>query len=490
MLPTGGYNPKLDTNFINGAQAPPIDGKYLDNYCPSTGKIYSKIPRSNHKDVDAAVSAAKAAYPAWAKTPAEDRAKFLYKIADLIEERLAEFAFAESYDQGKTVGLATNVDIPRAISNFRYYAGHILHSEEMATHQQGPGVLNYTNRKPYGVVGLISPWTLPLYLATWKIAPAIVFGNTCVIKPSEMSPATAQMLGDIFIKAKLPPGVVNIVHGLGAECGQPLVEHRDIPIISFTGGTSTGVHLSKTAAPAMKKLSLELGGKNANIIFEDSDINETVDATLRSSFANQGEICLCGSRILVQRSIYDRWLCAFVAKTRNLYIGAPTDPKSFMGALISKQHLEKVRGYIEIAKKEGGVVETGGDTPTTLPRGNEGGYFLRPTIITGLDPSARCCQEEIFGPVVTVIPFDTEEEAIKIANGVSYGLAASIWTKDGRRANRVALALDTGYVWINCWLIRDLRCPFGGTKASGLGREGGKYAEDFYTDVKTICSKL
>ena len=484
------YRSKFDTNYIDGEQVPPVSGVYLDNYCPSTGKVYSKIPSSDKRDVDAAVGAAKAAFPSWSATPAEDRAKYLFKIADLIEARLSEFAEAESLDQGKTVGTAMMVDIPRAVANFRYYAGHILHSEEMATHQQGPGVLNFTNRKPYGVIGLISPWNLPLYLATWKIAPAIAFGNTCVLKPSELSPATAHMLGDIFTKAKLPKGVVNIVHGLGKNCGQALVEHQDIKVISFTGGTSTGLHLAQTTAPFMKKLSLELGGKNANIIFEDADIEETVDATVRSSFANQGEICLCGSRILVQRRIYNAWLNAFVTKTRSLYIGAPSDPRSFMGALVSKQHLEKVLGYIELAKKEGGRIETGGDVPTTIPKANAGGYFLRPTIITELNPTARCCQEEIFGPVVTVMPFDTEEEAIQIANGVTYGLSASIWTKDGRRANRVALALDTGYVWINCWLIRDLRCPFGGTKASGLGREGGKYAEDFYTDVKTICSKL
>ena len=476
-------------NYIGGRFADAVDGSTLDKIQPSTGQVYATLPDSKGEDVDRAVQAAKTAFPGWSATPEEARAKVLNRIADLLEQRLEAFAVAESTDQGKTVATARTVDIPRAIHNFRYYAGFILHREEMSTVLDSARVVNWTARKPFGVVGLISPWNLPLYLATWKIAPAIAFGNTCVLKPSELTPMTVYMLCSVFADAGLPAGVVNVVHGLGDRVGQPLVEHRHVPIISFTGGTVTGKRIAVAAAPKLKKLSLELGGKNANIIFADCDLDDCVSTTLRTSFANQGEICLCGSRILVQSSIYDTFMSKFVAAAKALRTGDPQDPQSFMGALISKQHLEKVRGYIEVARQEGGTVLLGGDAPSSLPSHCQNGYFLNPTIITGLGPNSRCNQEEIFGPVVTVIPFESEQEAIEIANGTAYGLSASIWTRDVARANRVSLALDTGYVWINCWLVRDLRCPFGGVKSSGLGREGGKFALDFYTEVKTVSSK-
>lgn len=476
-------------NFINGEFVDALDGTWLDNYCPATGAVFAHIANSKAADVDRAVSAAAAAFPAWSKTPTEQRSKLLYRVADILESRLDEFAAAESQDQGKTVATARTVDIPRAISNFRYYAGHVLHTEEMATVLEGARAINFSVRKPYGVAGLISPWNLPLYLATWKIAPAIAMGNTCVIKPSELSPLTATMLGEVLNAAGIPPGVVNIVHGLGPNAGQAIIEHPKIPIISFTGGTVTGKRIAATAAPLMKKLSLELGGKNANIVFKDCDLDECIATTVRSSFANQGEICLCGSRILVERPIYDEFVRRLIEATQKFKAGDPSEPSSHMGALISADHLKKVLSYIDIAVKEGGKVECGGKRPDGLPDRCKDGYFLEPTIITGLSPAARCNTEEIFGPVVTIGAFDTEDEAVAIANSVEYGLSATVWCNDTRRANRVALELDTGYVWINCWLVRDLRMPFGGTKMSGIGREGGKYAMDFYTEVKTICSK-
>lgn len=478
-------------NFIDGQFVKALGGKWLEKHEPATGKVYATVCRSDAADVDAAVKAAQRAFPSWSETSTDERFRWLMRIADVIEARLDAFAAAESQDQGKTVTTARTVDIPRSIENFRFYAQYITQMEGMAL--ESKGAVHYTLRKPIGVVALISPWNLPLYLATWKIAPAIAFGNTCVIKPSELTPRTITMLAEVLKEVKLPAGVVNIVHGLGPECGQPLVEHPEVPAISFTGGTITGKKLAATAAPLLKKVSLELGGKNANIIFGDVEpakMQECIQTTLRSSFANQGEICLCGSRILIQRSIWDIFVPAFVAAVKALHIGDPRDPKSFMGALISEAHTRKVESYIKLAQEEGGVVLAGGSRPAGLPDRCRDGYFVAPTVISNVAPKARVNQEEIFGPVVTLIPFETEEEAVAIANGTQYGLAASVWTGSVSRANRVSAALDVGYVWINCWLLRDLRMPFGGVKASGIGREGGKFAMDFYTEVKSVCSKL
>jgi aminomuconate-semialdehyde/2-hydroxymuconate-6-semialdehyde dehydrogenase len=475
-------------NYINGVFVPAIDGEVLDNVEPATGRVYAHVPRSKQADVHAAVESAERAFPTWASTPADVRASYLFRIADILEARLEAFAQAESKDQGKTVTTARTVDIPRSVENFRFYASFITQLEDMSV--ESKQCVHYALRKAIGVVGLVSPWNLPLYLATWKVAPAIAFGNTCIIKPSEMTPMTMFMLCSIFDEAKLPPGVVNVVHGLGQECGQAIAEHPRIPAISFTGGTITGKRLASTTAPLLKKLSLELGGKNANIVFADCDLDDCVATSVRSSFTNQGEICLCGSRILVERSIFPQFLEKFVAVTKTFKAGDPQDASSNMGALISKAHFDKVASYVALAKKEGGTIVTGGQRPSGLPNRCSDGFFLEPTIITGLSSVARCNQEEIFGPVVTVMPFDTEEEAVRIANGTVYGLSASVWTNNARRANRVSQKLDAGYVWVNCWLIRDLRMPFGGVKASGIGREGGKFAMDFYTEVKSVCSKL
>jgi len=464
-------------NFIDGAFVPPAGGAYFDDIEPATAQPIAEIPDSDRADVDAAVAAAKRAFPSWSRTPAEQRSRLLLKIADLIEQNLEELAQLESRDNGKPVSLARMLDIPRAVANFRFFATAILHHASEA-HVTDAAALNYTLRQPLGVAGLISPWNLPLYLLSWKIAPAIASGNTCVAKPSEMTPLTANRLAELSLEAGLPPGVMNIVHGYGPKAGAALVEHRDVPMISFTGGTVTGAKVAAAAAPMFKKLSLELGGKNPTIVFGDADFDEAIRTSLRSAFWNQGEICLCGSRMFVEQSIHDRFIDAFVAKTKELRIGDD------IGALISEAHMQKVLGYIELAKEEGGTIVTGGK------RVDREGYFVEPTVITGLGCDRRVLQEEIFGPVVTITPFDNEEEALEFANSTRYGLSASVWTRDLQRAHRVAAAIDSGTVWVNCWLLRDLRVPFGGMKDSGVGREGGFESLNFFTEAKNVCVKL
>lgn len=475
-------------NFINGEYREPVEGKYLPNYNPATGRVYSELPDSGDIDVAQAVVAAKKAFKKWSETSAQERAGYLYKIADGIEKRLELFALAESRDQGKTLKLARDVEIPRAVHNFRFFAGAILHAKEIST--TGPtGALNYTLRQPMGVAGLISPWNLPLYLLTWKIAPAIAVGNTCVAKPSEVTPMTASLLGEVLNEAGLPPGVVNIVFGLGEKAGATLVEHPAVPLISFTGGTATGEIIQKLAAPHFKKLSLELGGKNPNIIFDDADMKKCLPTTIRSSFQNQGEICLCGSRIFVQEGIYKDFLEKFVQETEKLVVGDPGDEKTFMGPLVSQEHLDKVLTCVEKAKKDGGKILTGGQR-IRLEGELKDGYFMRPTVIADLDRCSEINQEEIFGPVVTVLPFKYMHEVADWANTVRYGLSASVWTTNLSRAHKIAQKLEVGTVWINTWLNRDLRVPFGGQKASGNGREGGEYSLDFYTEQKTVCIEL
>ena len=468
-------------NFINGEYVEPKAGKYLENINPSTGKVHSLIPDSQKEDMEYAIQCAKNAFPKWSQTSTKERANLIYKLADLIEKNLDRLALAESIDTGKPLVNAKLVDIPRSALNFRFYAGAVLHHENMSTEIDGEAI-NYSVSQPIGVCGLISPWNLPLYLLSWKIAPAIAVGNTCVCKPSEMTPTTAYLLGELCNEAGIPPGVVNIVFGYGATAGSALVSHKDVPLISFTGGTETGEKISMLAAPQHKKVSLELGGKNPNIIFADSNIEEAVNTSVASSFSNQGEICLCGSRILVEDSIFDEFVTKFIDASKKFIVGDPLSPTSRMGSLISLQHLQKVKGYIEIAKQEGGNVVFGGDSPK-MDEPFTNGYWLNPTIITGLTPNCKAVQDEIFGPVVTILRFKNEEEAIEIANGVKYGLSASIWTENVKRANRVALKLQTGYVWVNCWMMRDLRVPFGGWKHSGVGREGGKFALEFYTEI-------
>jgi aminomuconate-semialdehyde/2-hydroxymuconate-6-semialdehyde dehydrogenase len=474
-------------NYIDGKLQKPLADKWLDNYEPATGKVYSQIPDSDQNDVEQAVIAAKTAFPAWSQTPLEERMQLLMHIADGIEKRMDEFVAAESKDNGKPLKLARAVDIPRAVSNFRFYASALQHFASESHQMPGVGV-NYTLRQPIGVVGCISPWNLPIYLFTWKIAPALATGNCVVAKPSEITPYTAYLLSQVCIDAGLPAGVLNIIHGLGGKVGQSIVEHPEIKAISFTGGTETGKRLAATAAPMFKKLSLELGGKNPTIVFADCDFEETVKQVVTSSFSNQGEICLCGSRLFIERSIYDKFKTAFVERVKSLRVGDPNEDTSNLGAIVSIQHKQKIESYIQLAKEEGGTILTGGNEVSVGGRCVEG-YFLEPTVIEGLDYLCRTNQEEIFGPVVTLTPFDTEGEVLTMANSVKYGLASSVWTNDLKRAHRIAEKIEAGIVWINCWLLRDLRTPFGGVKASGVGREGGWEAMRFFTEAKNVCIK-
>jgi aminomuconate-semialdehyde/2-hydroxymuconate-6-semialdehyde dehydrogenase len=475
-------------NYINGQYINPNQGNYIDNYEPATGKVYSLIPDSDETDVQLAVEAAEKAFPIWSKMSIEQRSAILVKVSEGIQNRMDEFVQAESKDNGKPVSLAAHVDIPRAISNFHFFATGILHFAAEAHSMEGEGI-NYTTRKPIGVVGCISPWNLPLYLFTWKIAPALAAGNCVIAKPSEVTPYTAYLLGKVLSEAGMPEGVLNIIHGLGNKVGDAIVKHPKIKAISFTGGTKTGEYIARTAAPMFKKLSLELGGKNPNIIFDDCDFDEMLTTTVRSSFANQGQICLCGSRIFVQRGIYDKFKTAFVERVEKLTVSHPTDPKAKMGALVSKPHLEKVISYIELAKQEGGKVIAGGNQVHLEAPYNEG-YFLQATVIEGLDFKCRTNQEEIFGPVVTLTPFDMEEEVLEMANSTQYGLSATLWTSDLKRAHRMADQIEAGIVWINAWLVRDLRTPFGGVKSSGVGREGGWEALRFFTEPKNVFVKF
>jgi aminomuconate-semialdehyde/2-hydroxymuconate-6-semialdehyde dehydrogenase len=470
-------------NFINGEFVPPHSGAYFDDINPATAEVIAAIPDSDERDVDDAVRAAKAAFPAWSRRTAAERSDLLLKLAYLIEKNLDVLARIESIDNGKTISLAKRLDIPRAVANFRFFATAILHQSSDA-HVMDAAALNYTLRQPLGVVGLISPWNLPLYLLSWKIAPAIAAGNTCVAKPSELTPLTANRLAELSIEAGIPPGVINIVHGYGNKAGRALTCHDDVAAISFTGGTVTGAAVAANAAPRFKKLSLELGGKNPNLIFADADLDDAIATSIRSSFWNQGEICLCGSRIFVERSIHDEFVSRFVDATKKLCIGDPLDESIDVGALISEPHLQKVMGYIDLAAKEGGTIVAGGF------RLERPGYFVEPTIITGLGCDCRVLQEEIFGPVVTVTPFDSEADAIAFANSTRYGLSATVWTRDLSRAHRVAANLDAGTIWINCWLLRDLRVPFGGMKESGVGREGGFESLNFFTEAKNVCVKI
>ena len=475
-------------NYIGGKLAEPSSGKFLDNYNPSEGKVYSLVADSDERDVSEAVKAAKQAFPLWSTMPAEERCKILLRIADLIDRDLEKLSLAESIDNGKTVKLAKAVDIYRASANMKFYATAAMHFASEAHVNDGDSV-NYTTRMPIGVVGCISPWNLPLYLFTWKIAPALAAGCTVIGKPSELTPMTAFLFSKLCIEAGLPAGVLNIVHGLGGKAGQAIIEHPEITAISFTGGTVTGKKIAATAAPMFKKLSLELGGKNPNIVFADCDFEQTIKTSLLSSFTNQGEICLCGSRIFVERSLFDKFVNEFVKRTKELKVGDPLDSSTQLGAMVSESHLKKVLGYVSLAKEEGGKILAGGNQIKMEGR-FANGYFMEPTVIVGLDEKCRTNQEEIFGPVVTIMPFDSEEEALALANSTPYGLSATIWTENLKRAHRVAHQTKSGIIWINCWLHRDLRTPFGGMKQSGVGREGGWEAIKFFTEAKNVCVKL
>lgn len=472
-------------NYIGGQLQAPISGAYLDNYEPAKGEVYSLIPRSGADDVAAAVAAAEAAFPLWSGLSNAERSRHLMAVSNRISERLDELAMAESRDNGKPFKLAQTVDIPRARDNFAFYATAILHEED-EFHNMGAKGFNYTLRQPLGSVACISPWNLPLYLFSWKIAPALASGNCVVAKPSEVTPYTAYLLSQICIEVGFPAGVLNIVHGLGAEAGQAMVEHDRIKAISFTGGTATGARIASIAAPKFKKMSLELGGKNPNIIFDDCDFNRAVNVSVRAAFANQGQICLCGSRIFVQRGIYEKFKAAFLERVKGLIPAPPQEEGARMGAVVSKEHMEKILSYINLAKEEGGTILHGGER-VFLPAPYDQGYFLAPTVIEGLAYNCRTNQEEIFGPVVTLTPFDTEDEVLMMANSTEYGLACTVFTQDLNRAHRVARDIHSGIVWINDWLVRDLRTPFGGMKNSGVGREGGFEALKFFTEAKNVC---
>ena len=474
-------------NLINGKFVNPISNDWIDNYCPANGEVYGQIPNSSKEDIETAYKSAQKAFKHWSQTTFEKRSRILIKISELLEANLDQFAEAESKDNGKPISLAKSIDIPRAASNFRFFGNAITQFASESHESVGQDAINYTLRQPIGVVGCISPWNLPLYLFTWKIAPAIAAGNCVVAKPSEVTPMTAYLLGQICTEAGLPHGVLNIVHGLGSTTGQAIIEHPEIKAISFTGGTETGAHIAKMAAPLFKKLSLELGGKNPNIVFADCDYDDMLETTVRSSFANQGQICLCGSRIFVEASIYKKFKTDFVSRVKQLKVGNPAMATTDLGALVSKQHLEKVLRYIDLAKTEKGKILCGGKK--VLVKGLENGYYLEPTVIEVATDECRVNQEEIFGPVVTIMPFNTENEVLEMANKVKYGLSATLWTNNLKRTMRLSNQLEAGIVWVNTWMLRDLRTPFGGTKASGVGREGGFEALRFFTEAKNVCIK-
>lgn len=475
-------------NYIGGNLIGPLSGKFIDNINPATSEVVGQIPDSNQKDVEVAVHAAQKVFPTWSVTPVEQRFKILNRIAELIVENIDALALAETNDNGKPLWLSKEVDIPRASANFRFFATGIMHFAT-ESHNMEDKAVNYTLRQPIGIVGCISPWNLPLYLFTWKIAPALAAGNCVIAKPSEVTPVTAFLLAKICKEAGLPNGVLNILHGTGSIVGEAIVSHPMVKAISFTGSTKAGERIASIAAPKFKKLSLELGGKNPNIIFADCEWEKMLFNTIRSSFGNQGQICLCGSRILIEESVYEKFKTDFVAWAKKLTVGDPLLPESKQGAIVSKVHYEKILLCIETAKQEGGKILCGGNAVKLEGRCAEG-YFIEPTIIEGLNQNCRTNQEEIFGPVVTIQSFSTEEEALQLANATQYGLAASIWTKDISRANRVAAKVESGIIWINCWLLRDLRTPFGGLKNSGVGREGGWEALRFFTEVKNVCIQL
>jgi aminomuconate-semialdehyde/2-hydroxymuconate-6-semialdehyde dehydrogenase len=475
-------------NFIDGAFTQALGGESIEDFNPATAQCIATIPRSQSEDVELAVSAAQSAQPAWTALTLEQRAVWLDKIADALEEKTELIAQTESMDTGKPIALARNVDAARSVSNFRFFASFGRQQTEMTFEMED--AMNYVHRSPVGTVGLITPWNLPLYLLTWKVAPALLMGNTIVAKPSEVTPLTAHLLAETLLELDLPKGVFNLVHGLGPEVGQAILEHPKIKAISFTGGTETGKIVARTAAPMFKKLSLELGGKNATIILKDAELENAVEGAVRAAFSNSGQVCLCGSRIFIDESISEQFTDKFVEKVNAIKIGDPMDEHTTMGSVISPEHLLKVESYIELAIEEGGTVLTGGTRKMTGFGGPQGiGAFLRPTVVAHLPHTSRCATEEIFGPMVTLHTFSTEHEALDMVNASEYGLAGSVWTKDVERGRSFSEKIDSGIVWVNTWLHRDLRTPFGGVKNSGVGREGGQWSLEFFSEMTNICVK-
>ncbi|ACV58634.1 aldehyde dehydrogenase [Alicyclobacillus acidocaldarius] len=473
-------------HFIDGAFVPSEDGRTFDNLNPATGERIGTVAEGGRAEIDKAVRAARRAFRTWSRTTAQERAAILHRIANLIEENLEELALLETTDTGKPLSLAKSLDIPRSAYNFRFFADFVKGLSTETFEMEGVA-LNYALRRPVGVAGLISPWNLPLFLLTWKVAPCLAAGNTCVIKPAELTPTTATKLAEICKQAGVPDGVVNVVHGFGPDAaGQFLTEHEDVDLISLTGETTTGKAVMRSAASTLKRLSFELGGKNPNIVFADCDFEDAIATTVRSSFVNQGEVCLCGSRIYVERPLYDRFVEALVDRARKLRVGDPLDPQTDVGSLISEEHLERVHGFVRRAVEQGGRVLVGGKRPEHLKRG----AFYEPTVIVDVDETCEITRQEVFGPVVTVQPFDTEEEVIRLANDTHYGLSATLWTSNLKRAHRVAGELEAGVIWVNTWFLRDLRTPFGGMKQSGIGREGGVHSFEFFTELKNVCIKL
>jgi len=475
-------------HFIDGEARVSVDNQWLDVVEPATGGVVAHVARGLLEDVDAAVSASRAAAPRWAATSVRERARLLHAIADGIEVDLEAFAHAESIDTGKPLSLARTVDIPRAIANLRWFADAAIEAGHTAERFDTSTATNEVLRMPVGVVGAISPWNLPLYLFTWKIAPPLAMGNAVVAKPSELTPTTASMLAGVASAVGLPAGVLNIVHGLGIEAGAALVEHPGVPAITFTGGTTTGRGVNQACATSFKKVSLELGGKNAMLVFADADIDAAIDTATAAAFANQGQICLCTERLLIEASVYDRVLEGVIERARALSIGDPLDASTDFGSLISEAHRDRVKAAVGNARKDGAQVCTGGGRPSGLPDRVAAGAFFEPTVLQGIDMDVAFNREEVFGPVVCAMPFVDEAEAVHKANATDYGLCATVCTQDIDRAARVARQLDVGTVWTNCWLVRDFRVPFGGVKHSGLGREGGDDALHFCTEARTVCT--